>query len=67
MDNHLPYHPCTSILIQGLINLKAYHVLNEWDRARAIIDKQLLEKIKKDDDEYQKVSMRVLSDQQNQP
>ena len=33
------YHPCTSILIEGLKKLKAWDVLAEWDQARDIVDK----------------------------
>ena len=32
------YHPCTSILIEGLKKLKAWDVLAEWDQAREIVD-----------------------------
>ena len=35
------YHPCTSILIEGLKKLKAWDVLAEWDRARGIVDERL--------------------------
>jgi hypothetical protein len=34
------YHPCTSILIEGLKELKAWDVLAEWDRAREIVDER---------------------------
>lgn len=50
MNSQLPYHPCTSILIQGLIDLKAYRILYEWDQARAIVDEQLLKRINKETD-----------------
>lgn len=32
------YHPCTSILIQGLQELRANNTLHEWDKARKITD-----------------------------
>ena len=35
------YHPCTSILIEGLKKLKAWDVLAEWDRAREIVDERV--------------------------
>ena len=34
--NH--YHPCTSILIEGLKKLNAHDVLRDWDTARMKVD-----------------------------
>lgn len=35
------YHPCTSILIEGLKKLNAWDVLAEWDRAREVVDERV--------------------------
>lgn len=35
------YHPCTIILIQGLLDIgtsKAYEIINDWNKARKTID-----------------------------
>ena len=52
------YHPCTSILIEALRNMKdGDKVLKEWDKQRQIVDKEWQE-AKAD-------SERILQEQQN--
>jgi hypothetical protein len=40
------YHPCTYILIQGILEMKdqghSYRILSDWDEARKTVDKGFL-------------------------